>query len=170
MSSAPLRLGGFFTWNGGRDDPHVYIRPARTGADGHPRRLAGGDTRSHRLASYDPIKGGLVVDAAVFEREGARMLSDIADTDLIIMDELGFLESEAPLFRQAALDALDAGVPALGVLRLGNVPWHDDIKRKTGVSLYDVSIENRDNLPREIAGAISDILARLNNLNSLLTE
>jgi len=151
----PLSLGGFFTWNGGRGDPHVYMRPAVTVCreDGKLAldSLLGPGEQDILLASWDEGKGGLSCDIAAFERDGARLLADEPGAEMIIMDELGFLESNASLFKRAVLDTLDRGTPVLGVLRLGDVPWHVDIKRNPLVSLYDVTMDNRDRLPGELA-------------------
>ena len=145
-AEAPLKLGGFFTWNGGKSDPHVYIRPARSGSEGE----------IYRLASYDAEKGGLKSNVSAFEHDGVRILNERAGVDLIIMDELGYLESGAPVFRKTVLDTLTGGVPVLGVLRLGNVPWHEEIKRYPAVTIYNVDEKNRGDLPREL----TDVLKR----------
>ncbi|MCL2495938.1 MAG: nucleoside-triphosphatase, partial [Clostridiales bacterium] len=79
----PLQLGGFFTWNGGNDDPHIYMRPAQ----------AGRERDIYRLAGYDAARGGLNSDPRVFEQVGVSLLIDNSGADLLIMDELGFLES-----------------------------------------------------------------------------
>ena len=144
LADMPLRLGGFFTWNGGRDDPYVYIRPA----------CDSGKEERYRIASYDFVKGGLTANIAAFELEGVQLLRERTDADLIIMDELGFLESDAPAFKQAVLDVLDECVPVFGVLRLGDVEWHKEIKRNPSVALYDINFDNRDDLPQELAEAL----------------
>ena len=134
-------LGGFFTWNGGKDDPHVYMKKAATGSTGE----------ALRLASWDEGKGRLTCDITVFERFGADLLGDIGEARLIIMDELGYLESGAVRFRKAVLDAVAGSVPILGVMRLGDVPWHEEIKSDPSVSIFDVNEENRDGLPAVLA-------------------
>ena len=147
----PVRLGGFFTWNGGDDDPHIYIAAAES-ADG-----SGEDNnRKYRLASFDPERGGLKCDTQIFETIGVELLTDgNADADLLIMDELGFLENSAPKFRRAVLDAIAGSIPVLGVLRLGDIKWHAEIKRDPSVALYDVNTENRDALPQVLAEAFN---------------
>ena len=151
----PLILGGFFTWNGGKDDPHVYMRPADSVCDNDRGLLLDSLSVSNPgdilLASWDDTKRGLTSDISAFDDCGARLLSGSAGVDLVIMDELGFLESKASLFKKAVLDTLERGVPVLGVLRLGDVPWHEDIKRSPLVSLYDVTMDNRERLPGELA-------------------
>ena len=140
-SGNPLILGGFFTWNGGKTDPHVYMRPARSGRE----------NEICRLASYDAAKGGLISNISAFDVDGARLLMESKDADLIIMDELGFLESGAEAFKQAVLDTLNGSTPILGVLRLGGVPWHEEIKRSLSVTIFEVDEKTRETLPQELA-------------------
>ena len=136
-----IKLGGFFTWKGGEADPHIYMRPANYGTE----------NARFRLASYDLAGGGLIGDVRAFEQNGVEILTNSKDADLIIMDELGFLESDASIFKKAVLDTLDGSIPVFGVLRLGDVEWHKEIKRNPLVTLYNVGFDNRDDLPRELA-------------------
>jgi len=145
-----LRLGGFFTWNGGNDDPHIYLQPARSGME----------DRVFRLASYDLVNGGLISYIQAFEQDGVQILADRADAGLIIMDELGYLERSAPVFRQAVLDILAGDIPVFGVLRQGDIPWHQDIKRNPKVTILDVNEKNRDILPRELAKRLAETMNR----------
>ena len=137
-------LGGFFTWNGGHGDPHVYMRPALPEPEGE----------RYRLASYDTDKGGLICDIQAFEKSGAELLKRSRNADLIIMDELGFLENDAAEFKRAVLDIISGDIPVLGVLRLGDVPWHKDIKSNPRVTIFEVNEKNRDTLPRELAALL----------------
>ena len=145
-----LVLGGFFTWNGGNSDPYIYMKPAGQN----------GKNEVFRIACFGKEKGGMVCDTDVFESDGVRLVLDGKCADLIIMDELGYLESGAPGFRQAVLDALVGTIPILGVLRLGTVPWHNEIKRNRSVTLYDVNEDNRNELPRKLADEILPLLSR----------
>jgi len=147
-----LLLGGFFTWNGGNDDPHVYMRPAAQGRE----------DEVFRIASYRKGKGGMACDIGVLESEGVRLVQEGRRADLIVMDELGYLEINAPEFRQAVMGAVSGGVPILGVLRLGDVPWHAAIKRSSSVRLYDVDDENRDALPQKLANILLQLILQKN--------
>ena len=82
------------------------------------------------------------------------MLARRGDEELIIMDELGYLESDAAAFKQAVFDVLSGDIPVLGVLRLGDVAWHREIKLNTKVKLIDVSEQNRDILPEVLANLL----------------
>ena len=140
----PIMLGGFYTWNGGRDDPNVYMRSAQ-GADSEGAAI---------VAEWNRDSGRMDSVANAFEHEGVRLLRALSAADLIIMDELGYLESKSPGFVQAVLDVIDGDIPVFGVLRLGDVPWHADIKSNTNVKIYDVNEKNRDDLPRELAESL----------------
>jgi len=144
-SQKPLAIGGFFTWNCGEAGKAVYLQSAKNGGEGEV----------YRIASQDKEKGGLLCDIEVFERDGVRLLIESKDADLVIMDELGFLESDASNFRQAVLDLIAGDIPVYGVLRLGDVPWHAEIKRNPRIALYDVNEENRDALPKKLADALN---------------
>jgi nucleoside-triphosphatase len=137
-----IAIAGFYTWNSRDGGTQIFMRPAAQGREGE----------IYRLASYNNDRGGLECDFSVFEKAGVNILTESAGADIIVMDELGFLEAGAPAFRKAALDILDGNVPVLGVLRQGKeIPWHDEIKNHPRVSLYDVNEKNRDDLPRELA-------------------
>ena len=139
---SPLAVGGFFTWNGGKDNPYIFMQCARNGGEGE----------IYRLAHFDECNGsGLVCDLQVFEQDGVRLLGDSKGANLIIMDELGYLESSATMFKQAVMDLIAGDIPIFGVLRLWDVPWHRDIKRNPLVTLVDVDEVNRDVLPQELA-------------------
>jgi nucleoside-triphosphatase THEP1 len=140
----PLSLGGFFTWKGDGMDSNVYLQPAQSGTK----------DEAHRIALYNPDGGGMIIDIGVFERNGVEIIKGSTGADLIIMDELGFMESKALTFRQAVLDTLTGNIPILGVLRLGDIPWHTEIKSNPMVKLIEVNAENRDSLPQELADLI----------------
>ena len=138
-----LLVGGFFTWNGGKGDLNVYIRPAASSPQ----------EDIYRLASWNAEESRLVCDIRVFEETGVRILKQSKGADLIIMDELGYLESNSPMFKQTVMDTISGDIPILGVLRLGDIPWQNDIKRNPKVTLYSVNEENRETLPQVILNA-----------------
>ena len=65
----------------------------------------------------------------VFEQQGVNLLKGItAETkSLVIMDEIGFMESNAPLFQQEILRILSLPLPVLGVLRQDSTPFLDQL-------------------------------------------
>jgi len=148
-----LTLGGFFTWKGSADDLNVYMKPA------NPDKVG----EKYLLASWDPVNGRLLCDGQGFEHDGVRLLSESKNADLIIMDELGYLESKATRFKNAVMDTLAGRATVLGVLRSGDVPWLDDIKKDPGVKLFDVDEKTRGILPREL---VSELGASIGDINA----
>ena len=144
----PVSLGGFFTWKSGEADPLVYMRPA-----GKPD-----ESGVFLIAGFDAGTGRMAGDLRAFETEGVRILRGCDGARLIIMDELGKFESDAPLFRQAVLDILAGDVPVFGVLRLGDAPWLGPIRSDPSVSLIDVNMDNRGDLPLRLAARLMEII------------
>ena len=93
--------------------------------------------------------GGRQVFPEVFDGPGAALLEASASDpacDLILMDELGFLEAEAARFRAAVLSALAGPKPVLGVVRQGLGAWQDaDLGE-----IWKVTAENREEIPRRL--------------------
>ncbi|NCB63132.1 MAG: nucleotide kinase [Clostridia bacterium] len=104
--------------------------------------------------------GRPVPDSAAFDRLGAAAIRDSGPwARLLLFDECGKLEREAGAFRRAVLDALDGAVPILGVVkpdRMGS--WLTEIERHPGVTILEVTKENRDGLPARLAASVRDEL------------
>ena len=137
-NATKLTIAGFFTWNGGETDPHIYMRAAEKNVG----------KKTYRIASYNPQGGGMNCDISVFDNIGVRLLNENINANLIIMDELGFLESDANLFKQTVMEKVMGETMIFGVLRLGNVPWHETIKLAESVTIYDINELNRDAMPQ----------------------
>jgi len=137
----PLKIGGFNTWRSGALDSNIYIRPA----------MPGREDEKYHLASYRADSHNIDCDPLAFDQTGVRLLEENPYADLIIMDELGFLERYSSVFQQTVLKALDRDIPVIGVLRKKDIPWHEPIKTHPLVSIREVTMENRDTLPQELA-------------------
>lgn len=92
--------------------------------------------------------GARTVYAQGFDTLGVSAL--LGDADLLVADELGFLEEEAHAFQSAVLRALDGDTPMLGVLRQDKNGWLDAVRSHPRVLLLTVTAENRDSIPDEI--------------------
>lgn len=84
--------------------------------------------------------GGLPLLTA--DPPGARML---------LMDEIGFFESQVPQFGAAILRRLDGDLPVLGVVRNKRTSLLEQVRRHPRVRLLDIDRDNRDDVPRRIA-------------------
>ena len=100
--------------------------------------------------------GRMRADADRFDSLGTECLRNAERAPLILMDECGFLESDALRFRRAVLSALDGEVPVLGVVREGAGGWTERIRAHPKVMLRTLTPENRD----EIADSVLQWLKR----------
>lgn len=79
--------------------------------------------------------------------------------DVIICDEIGPMELLSPDFRHAIKAIIESGKPVLGIVhkRL-NDPLIQELKSKSFVKVVEVTFENREKLPTELA---EEILSRI---------
>ncbi|MBE6016824.1 MAG: NUDIX domain-containing protein [Lachnospiraceae bacterium] len=95
----------------------------------------------------------------VFDRRGIEILSGSEKCDLILMDEIGKMERNSPLFIARVLELLDGDVPVFGVLRKeGSTPLQEAIRDHSNVRLIEVTAENRDTLAPELIRYFSELL------------
>ncbi len=90
----------------------------------------------------------------VFDRLGVWLLSFAAPPQLIIMDEIGFMERDARLFQARVLALMDGPCPVLGVIKALSDPFLDRVRAHPDVVCVEVTEANRDALP----GWLADML------------
>jgi len=88
-----------------------------------------------------------------FDSFGVEILNDCLTSppDLIVFDELGLFESDAILFQKAVHKCLDSPIPVLGVLKAKSSPFLDSIRYRNDVTIYNVTLENREEMNEIIA-------------------
>jgi len=92
--------------------------------------------------------------ARVFDVFGREILDNSGKRGLIVMDELGFLESEAPDFQRAVMRHIDGDVPILGVIKPKRTGFLDGIRAHPNVTVREVTPENRDEVLKWAEGRI----------------
>jgi nucleoside-triphosphatase len=102
-------------------------------------------------------KGGFCAYPEAFDEAGVSALEDIADADLILMDELGFMESEAYRFQEKVMELLNGSIPVLGVVKPRDTPFLLRIKSHPEVSVFKITEENRDSF----ASVLQNMLLRV---------
>ncbi len=99
--------------------------------------------------------GGRQVFPEAFDGAGSELLRAAAGDpacDLILMDELGFLEADAPRFRASVLSVLTGPKPVLGVVRQGLCAWRDAPLGE----IWTVSESNRDAVPARLREKLAE--------------
>ena len=96
-----------------------------------------------------------------FEGAGVRTLSGAEDAKLILMDEVGRMESRAVRFSERILELLDGETPILGVVqKIANTPLTNAIRSHPNVRVIEISVENREEKAREVLRLVSRELER----------
>ena len=80
----------------------------------------------------------------IFDVHGTGILSSAGKLDIIIMDELGFLESKAYAFQDAVLGHIAGAVPILGVIKPKRTRFLGEIRTRPEVRVCEVTEENRN--------------------------
>lgn len=86
----------------------------------------------------------------VFETIGVNLLSNIPKGSLVVMDEIGFLESKAPNFSQKIREIIDGDYNIIAVIKPQSTPLLDYIRNKKDILLYNITPENRSLLRSQI--------------------
>lgn len=150
LAGADLR--GFVTEKrilSGDEAPGVYIFPVNGKKEYCDENRVGIGCTSRTRAVAFP---------AVFDLRGIEILRDAEGGDLILMDEIGKMESGAPLFSARILQLLSQSTPVLGVVRKeGDTPLLNAVRTYPNVKLIEITKENRDT----IADEIFDMLDRI---------
>lgn len=120
-----------------------------------------GDGATPWIARWTP-EGGPRPCLHTFEDYGVRCCRRAlaAAPPLLVMDEIGFLENDAPAFRASVLACLDSPVPVLGVLsKKPQALLHALIRARGDVRVFETTRENRDDLFLRVLEATRSLLA-----------
>jgi nucleoside-triphosphatase len=101
--------------------------------------------------------GGVTVYGEVFDTRGAALLNSAGRRQMIVMDELGSMEENSPVFKAAVLRRLDGDFPVAGVVKLRASPFLDAVRAHPNVKMITVTPENRDAGPAMLTEAFQRI-------------
>lgn len=95
------------------------------------------------------------VDVPTFERIALPALSQaISEKRIVIIDEIGKMEIASPRFCDVVLEVFDSPLVVVATVTQKPHPFADRLKQRPDVELVEVTRENRDTLPEEIAAKI----------------
>lgn len=94
----------------------------------------------------------------VFDTLGVSYLNDTAGKNVLLMDELGFMESEALDFQWAVLNALDGNLPVIAAVKDKAVPFLEQVCSHPNVSVWDITEETRDELFHDLLPLLQDMI------------
>lgn len=93
---------------------------------------------------------GTISFPEVFDREGARLLSEIAPHSVVVIDELGFMENKALLFQKAVLNVLDSDHLVIAAVKPKQTAFLDAVRGHEKSKVYHINCYNRDQVFAEI--------------------
>lgn len=103
------------------------------------------------LIAYSKSNSKPVANIEGFENHGCEILKKaMSSKNVIIMDEIGFLEESALKFKQSVIDSLDSSNVVIGVLKKFNGEFINYIKSRDDVLVLELTLENRDDIPKQI--------------------
>lgn len=82
----------------------------------------------------------------VFDVQGVKLLKQSRDCDLLVMDEIGVMESGAQCFAAALMEQIQRERHILGVLKQKPSALIERIRSQPDVCVLEVTKENRDGL------------------------
>lgn len=80
----------------------------------------------------------------VFSRRGDELLGSIPAGSLVVMDELGILESRAPAFCERVMEFLDGPYTVLGVIKPKNTDFLNAVRHHPRVGVLTLSKDDRE--------------------------
>jgi nucleoside-triphosphatase len=139
---------GFYTAKGapaGDGSVPVFLRPAS--GEGEPR-----------------LVGRVYPDRAegcpeAFDASAA-LLEGIPEGSLVVMDELGFMENRAEVFKARVLAVLAGDYDIIAVIKPRSTPFLDAVRAVGGVELVGIDETDREALRRELIGRAEKELRR----------
>lgn len=99
------------------------------------------------------------VDTTVFDEYGKSILAEACHRhQIVVMDELGFMEEKAYIFQKMVFQCLDAGAIVLGVIKPIRNHFLDKIRERSDVVVVEIQMENRDNIYWKLVDDICRLL------------
>ena len=92
------------------------------------------------------------VDVRTFETTAVPAIEKaIGSSQLVVVDEIGKMELFSEAFCRAVRQAMDSPAPVLGTILSRPHPIADEIRKRHDVAIIEVTWQNRDGLPADLA-------------------
>jgi nucleoside-triphosphatase len=143
-------VGGFFTREIRKDGRRTAFEMVTL--DGKTGILAG----LHLAGPPKVSKYG--VDLAALENVALPAIRDACQSGkLVVIDEIGPMETYSDAFCQTVLDTLDAGCLLFGTIVQRSTPFSERIKNRPEVEVIEVTSANRDALAKILFGRLREL-------------
>ena len=116
------------------------------------------------LIGYCKDKHPLIYKAA-FDRF-APQLSSPPENAVILLDEIGFMESASDAFCNAIMDLLDGDIPVIAAVKHNDTPFLSAVRRHPGCRCFTITPENRNELTDEVTAFMQEQVLQHNRRNN----
>jgi nucleoside-triphosphatase THEP1 len=98
-----------------------------------------------------PRVGRYGVDAGAIERVGvAALRRAMQEEQIVVVDEIGKMELFCGPFKEAVLQAVGGPCVVVATAMVRPNPWVDSLKAMPNVAIWEVTVENRDELAEQV--------------------
>ncbi len=140
---------------GGLSTPEIRRSGRRLGfklvdiATGEEGILAGVGIKGPRVSRYG-------VNLSDLDRIGVAAIKNaLKHSDIVVIDEIGKMELFSNSFKRAVIEALNSSKPVIATIgKFLKDPFVSEILRREDVSLFEITLENRDLIFKEISRLI----------------
>lgn len=135
------------------------------------RRLPQDSDGVSRVYLYDASKnvpersGSLIIELSengyvghpeLMDHPGSDYLRNIPEGSLVIMDEIGTLESRSPEFQKAVFEILSGDYDVLAAVKAQNTDFLRAVRKHPDCELYIITPENRDALYAQLRSFVKE--------------
>lgn len=117
---------------------------------------------SYTIGVYDAEKRELHSDMNMFNIISQDvLLKSLDNRELIVLDELGFMEEKVPLFKDIVFKILDSDKLVIGVLKECDGSFVQKIAKREDVEVFKIDENNRDSMEYKILQMLQNNNIRL---------
>lgn len=95
-----------------------------------------------------------------FDRYGAKLRNPVPAGHMVLLDELGFMESASVDFCSAVLALLAGEAPAIAAVKDKDTPFLEAVRSHPNCRCFHITQENRDALREEVTAFVLSQLGR----------
>jgi len=109
--------------------------------------------KEHLILAHSNSEG-MCVEEGAFEKAASSVKNIKSHGKILIIDELGYLESQSIKFQTEVLELISHASLSIIVVRKMKTPFLDQIRSSDNSVLFEVTAENRENLVEKIKDCI----------------
>jgi nucleoside-triphosphatase len=116
--------------------------------------------RLSSIFSTSPIRHSRYgVELEFFENEALPLIENADSSKVVVIDEIGPMQMYSDSFKRILLNYIDSdNRVVIGTIFYDSYEWIDDFKKNPNVELMEVTLENRDDIPKMVLDKVGDVL------------